>query len=119
MVKVDANEAVHTLSISGKLGFPWGFGRIWFGVSRFGDDYEPSGIYRRRPTRAGQITIRQNFYWPVNTLSPELQANRLTFAQGVAAWQALTEEQKDFWRALPYPENMSGYNRYLSLWLKS
>lgn len=119
MVKVGAFDHGYTLTISRKIGFPWGFGHIWFGVSRFGDDLEQSGIYQRRPTSRGQVFVRENFYWPVNTLSEELELNRMIFAEGVLAWQDLSEEEKNLFRCLTYPRFMSGYNRFLSLWLKA
>lgn len=119
MVKVKADEYGNNLTISQKLGFPWGFGRIWFGVSRYGDSLELSGIYQRRSTKAGQIFVRENFYWPINTLSVELENNRLIFAQGVATWKDMNDEEKEYYRALRQPENMSGYNRFMRLWLRA
>jgi hypothetical protein len=119
MVKVEGLDRVYSLTIGGKFGFPWGFGRIWFGVSRFGDDLQESGVYRRQSTPKGQIIMRENFYWPTNTLTPERELVRLIFAEGVLAWQELSEDDKNIWRALHYPPNMSGYNRFISLWLRA
>ena len=119
MVKVRGIESMATLAISRKIGFPWGYGRIWFGKSHFGDDLVESGIYRRQPTKKGQIFIRENFYWPKNTLSPSLELHRLIFAEGILAWRDLSPEEKNVFRAMKHPRFMSGYNRFLSLWLKA
>lgn len=118
MVKVSGDDRANSFTISKKLGWPWGFGKIWFGVSRFGDDFPLNGIYQRRPTKTGQIFVRENFYWPIDTITAEREAVRLNFANGVSAWQALTDEEKEEYRARQYPLHMSGYNRFLSLWLK-
>ena len=119
MVIVQPNDAFESLTVSKKFGFPWGFGRIWFGVSRFGYSLVQSGIYQKRKGKNGQIFVRENFYWPVDTQTEERDRIRLIFAQGVQTWLDLDLEDKDYFRALHYPTNMSGYNRFMSLWLKA
>lgn len=118
MVKVVGDDRANSLTISKKLGWPWGYGKAWFGISRYGDDFEHSGIYQRRPTKKGQIFVRENFYWPTDTITEDRLAVRIAFATAVAQWQALDEEDKQYYRDLQYPRFMSGYNRFLSLWLK-
>ena len=59
------------------------------------------------------------YTYPYNPKTEPQQAWRTVFGQAVANWQAMTDEQK-----LPYNEwvinkPLSGYNRYISLYLKA
>lgn len=75
-------------------------------------------VYQRRRTWHGII-------W--SAIKPPISAQPGTalqnawkdvFADAVTAWQALTEAQKDIWRAYRYPVHASGYNRFIRAYLK-
>lgn len=119
MSVVDPYEQFYSHTVSRKFGFPHGYGSCMFGVSRYGYDDIRAGIYRRQPSKKGQIFVKNKFYWPVDTITPERLIVRDKLRQGVLAWQALSPEEKAYYNKLQYPTHMSGYNRFLSLWLNS
>lgn len=92
------------------------------GIFPFPDDPVPidiAGIYQIAHGGGKQFTRKLGFYWPKNTYSAIRQANRTKFANGVAAWQGLTEQQKNVYRKNSIGKGMSGYNLFLRLYLQS
>lgn len=118
MVIVDPNDAFHSFDVKKKFGFPNGYGRAWFGISRYGDSNLQSGIYQTRRNRLGQITVKEKFYWPPVNTSTAAMDTKANFADAVAAWQALSDGDKQTYDDLTYPRFMSGYNRFISLYLR-
>jgi len=53
------------------------------------------GIYHRRMTRRGKVSIKMKFYVPTNPQTEPQEANRSKFAAAMSTWMALTEGQKD------------------------
>lgn len=88
------------------------FGKVAFGPPEF------RGIYQRQPTASGQIVRKLKLYEPTNPQTETQQAWRGVFADAVAAWQSLTDEEKKEYSDLHYPTRMSGYNRFISKYLK-
>jgi len=119
MVVVDLGEEAKAIEIRGALGLPNSFGEIYFGWSEFGDYFEAAGFYQRRPSMKGQVIVRMRHYWPTNNQHEAQQVWRGVFADGVDAWKALTNEQKEIWRKLKYPRNMLGFHRFMRYYLKS
>jgi hypothetical protein len=121
-----------------------GFGLSYLGISKYGLEYdtilvcwrdalfalqargkldgvppEIRGIYQQRMTRKGKRTIKMKMYAPTNPQTVLQQTNRQKFADAVIAWQALTNEEKNVYNQLKYPDQMSGYNKFISQYLKS
>lgn len=119
MVIVTPDEAFLSFDAKRKFGWPNGYGLAVYGYSRYGDNNPLAGVYQTYHGKDGLITVRKKFYWPSNPSSSLVDARRAVFADGVAAWQALTSLQKKSYDDLTSPSNMSGYNRFLRLYLKS
>jgi hypothetical protein len=104
-----------------------GYGLSIFGVSLYGDESgaggsEPiiqDGMYQMRTCKEGKIPIRMKLYDYVITNTEAQQIQRQKYADGVLAWQGLTNPQKLLYneraKSLPY----SGYNLFLKEYLNS
>jgi len=85
-------------------GFPLGLSaRKSIGLTVAGQLTRVTFRVRRNNGAAGGIAGEvyqecMTYYTPSNPQTPAQQANRATFTAGVAAWQALTENQKDVYR---------------------
>lgn len=94
-----------------------------FSVVAFGkiehENPEIEGIYQRQPTQSGQIVRKLKLYEPTNPRTEKQQAWRGTFADGVQAWQNLTEAEKSVYNKEAEGKKMSGYNLFLSNYLSS
>lgn len=102
------------------FGISWQpFGSAIFGDVLFGDYLLLSGIYQMRMCEEGKIPIRLKSYNFKITNTEAQQIQRQKYADGVLAWQGLTNEEK-----LPYNERAkslpySGYNLFLKEYLNS
>ncbi len=82
--------------------------------------YSPRGwVYQRARTWHGCIirAIR-----PPISVQPRTSAqtgNEVLFAEAVAEWQAMSQGQQDVYKKWRYPAKASGYNRFLSWYLRS
>lgn len=77
------------------------------------------GIYQVR-TRFGRRTqVKEKFYTPTNPQTPAQQANRQKFANGVTAWNNLTDQQKAVYNEKAKRENFYGYNIFMREYLLS
>lgn len=118
MAVVEPIEALISVESIQKFGLPNLFGWLRFGWSQFGDSNPYSGYYQTRPAKKGRIIVKMKPYWPVQNPGPAEQARRANFAAGVAAWQALDTESKQNYNNMQYPSGQSGFNRFMSLWLR-
>jgi hypothetical protein len=75
-------------------------------------------VYREYASPTGRITVRQRYVISENPQTTPQQENRGKFRDGVHAWQALTMTEQVVWNKINYPENMSGYNRFLRKYMK-
>lgn len=81
--------------------------------------FHPYGwVYEMRRTWHGMQATARRFVYPPNPNTIYQQANRGKFGSAVAAWQALTPAQKGVYNALKYPPRMSGYNKFLRLYMR-
>lgn len=119
MVVVDLGVEGKIIEIRGAIGRPNCFGETYFGWSDFGDENDFAGFYQRRPRATGQIIVKMKHYWPTNRQHKDQQVWRGVFADGVAAWQSLTDEQKLEWKQKKYPRNMLGFHRFMRQYLKT
>lgn len=100
MTKVLSPDTLCSAICYKKFGNSNGFGNIIFGFSFFGEDNEYAGIYRRRPGPNGVTVVKTRFYRsPVsNTAAQDIQ--RTKYASAVAAWKALSDEEREAWRVI-------------------
>lgn len=82
------------------------------------------GIYQQRIRRKGFWTktwqprgkksnFKMKFYTPFNPRTPAQQANRQKLADAVAAWQALTPEQKQWYNVEARGRTWDGYRYFI------
>lgn len=71
------------------------------------------GIYQIRHTLKGPRVIRMKFYTPTNPQTVPQQANRTKFANAMAAWQSLTEEEKGVYRKRAKKRSMFGWGLFI------
>lgn len=117
MAFVNSKDSVYSLRVRGKFGEPNGFGRIIFGWSIFGTHDDRAGYYQYRHTKKGKKLVVTKHYWCENKRTEPQQFNRGKFSLAVLAWQNLTLEEKAIYNKLKYPANMTGYNRFLRLYM--
>lgn len=96
-----------------------GYGNAVFGVNIFADLILLSGIYRTDNVTGVTKYYREPFYITKNPRYAPQQANRQKYADGVLAWQGLTEEQKNQYNEKAKGKRMSGYNLFLKEYLLS
>jgi len=77
------------------------------------------GIYQVRTRWGGFVQVKEVFYTPTNPQTGPQQAWRLIFSQGVAAWQALSEEEKEEYRARADYFSFTGFNLFMREYLLS
>lgn len=118
------------LTIRKKLGKALHYGRKIYGVPQYGDtepmslskngeETSPFGIYSMRSIEGKQEIQKKDFYVPYNPRTAEQQAWRSDFADAVASWQSLTNEEKKEYNSKAQGKKMSGYNLYISNYLRS
>lgn len=123
-------ENVPCMKITKRLGRPQLFGWVMFGWSLFGDSNEACGVYQQRRRRAGNyenwhiadpkpLDFFQKPAWPINPQYENQQIWRGSFADAVAAWQALTAEQKMAYNRAATKMSRCGYHLFISKYLKS
>jgi len=100
------------------------FGFNVYGQRTYGDFKYPGvkpfyGVYQKRAGINGTITVKEKFYIPLNKQTVPQQANRSKFADAIAAWQALTDSQKEEYNKRVAHKNFSGYNLFISEYLFS
>lgn len=112
-----SGKTTPSFAIHGKLGRGTGYGFARRGNGVYGEDVAVGGIYQKRvtgynqdgrlPGRARrQYFVRMRNYRPTNPQTVEQQANRGTFADAVAAWQAMSVEER-----APYVKRATRKNR--------
>ena len=80
--------------------------------------FKAYAIYQRRHVWHGLICIKEHYYKPTNKPSPAQLACRYSFTSGVRAWQKLEDQDKEVYNNYDYPEQMSGFNRFLHYYLR-
>ena len=131
----------YSLKTRKKLGIAYTYGQRIYGKLRYGIE-EPIlgeaqygiriysdtkygnakgffGIYRVLSVLGKQVVQKREFYIPSNPQSGPQQSNRQKITDGVAAWQALTDEQKDVYNERAKYKKLSGYNLFLREYLLS
>jgi len=83
------------------------------GNCELGDSILFSGFFRSRMFKYKRSYERLRYYIPKNPRYIPQQANRQKMADAVAAWQALTSEQKALYNKNAIGKRFSGYNLFI------
>jgi hypothetical protein len=78
-----------------------------------------AGIYQRKVTKRGKETSRMKFYYPTNPRTKKQQAWRAVFRAGKAAWDSLTEIQKESYNRRAIRLKFTGYNLFQREYLRT
>jgi len=124
------HNEIPALAIRGRAGVGSGLGFMVCGRARLGNSIPGGGIYRRGlsgynqntdnpSTRRKTIIVKMREYAPTNPRSIAQQTNRGKFADAIAAWQALTDEQKHDYNQRVKRRGLDGYRLFISEYLKS
>jgi hypothetical protein len=62
---------------------------------------------------------RRRWVYPADPKTPAQLARRNKFAQGVATWQMMSDEQRKAWKAQAKNHNYSTFNAFLSAYMRS
>ena len=130
MPEVVGVEKLLTILPNKRFGKHRCYGRGMFAFSEYGVDeivcfpdrdvpIEFSGIYRRDNVSGKVKHYREPYMIPYNPRTVSQQANRQILADGVLAWQGLTEEQQNQYNINAKGKHMSGYNLFLREYLLS
>ena len=74
--------------------------------------------YQRRRTWHGIIYAAMKPPISVQPNTPAQQAGKTKFANSILAWQTLSDLEKGVWNSYSYPKRPSGYNRFISAYMK-
>ena len=113
------HEKVSAFQLRGQLGRCGAFGELNFGWSYFGDPYDEQGVYQIRHDRNGQKTVRLRSYRSMDPMTPAQLANRLKFSLAMAAWQALTPEQRLAYNQNSRKRGMFGWGYFIREYFKN
>ena len=100
-------------SVRGKVGTSSANGRYLLGVSFLGNQDDSHGIYQNRSRQSGRSVVLMRNSRPTNPRSVAQQANRQKFADGMAAWSALTDEQRLAYNKSARRRQMFGWGWFL------
>jgi len=95
------------------------FGNTTLGVDKFANILLLSGIYRTDNVTGKTRVYREPFYITKNPRYAPQQANRQKYADGITAWQLLTDEQKEIYNKRAIGKRMFGYHLFLKEYLLS
>lgn len=108
----------NALEIRRIIGKPNGLGQQFLGLTLLGDDSPYAGVYQKRPRKKGQIFVKMKFHYPNDPRTSAQITQRTKFANAISSWQGLTIEQKSVYNRLQYPPRMTGFNRYIRLYMR-
>jgi hypothetical protein len=118
MAVIGWKERAYSLGVRGKIGKPDTVGDFWLGYSDLGYQNKFSGIYQSRPRKTGRIHVKMKYCIPPQPRTTKQQGGRIKFALAVDSWNNLPFENQVVWNKKRYPYHMSGYNRFISNYLK-
>ncbi len=119
MAIIEPGETIIGHKIRKKLGQTSVYGCHQYGRFYYGEDDDHYGVYLVRRGVAGQLIIKRRFAFGTNPQTVPQQANRQVYADGVVAWQNLTDEQKSVYNDNAKRKGFSGYNLFLREYLLS
>lgn len=116
---LSAAERFQTFDIRKKLGFSGGYGRLRYGIARFGYYKLQAGIWQMRQTLQGKIPVNMRFYRPTNPQTMTQEANRAKFSAAMSAWQSLTDSEKEAYNVRAKKRGWFGRNLYIREYYQS
>lgn len=119
MARLTTAQKLISQQTRGRFGRPSTYGRAHFGFNLLGADDSLSGIYKIAQFKEGRAVSLRPFHWPKNPRTEAQQANRSKFADGVTQYRALTPEQLAVINKVGQRLGMTGYNYFLSKYLRS
>lgn len=130
MPEIKGIDKLLSFSPSKRCGKHREYGRGMFAFSLFGEEDEfiessggkkiyTTGIFRRDNVTGEVKYYREPYYTPKNPRTVSQQNNRQKMTDGVAAWQALTDDQKSQYNKNAIGKRLSGYNLFLKEYLLS
>jgi hypothetical protein len=119
MVVVTINQGLLSDDFRGKFGEPVFFGGAIFGKSRWGDNEHRAGVYQKQMGAKKKVLSLHRDNFPTNNRTENQQAWRAVFHDGKIAWDALDTETKQEYNSMRYLPGQSGFNRFMSKYLKA
>ena len=88
---------------------------IWkkFNPPSQNDFFNMRGVWQRRHTKRGIVSVKMKLYSPTNPRTTLQQANRQRFADAMAAWKNLTNEQKAVYNKRAKRQQLFGWNVFI------
>lgn len=117
-MRADGIMKLYSLDSRGKFGRGGGFGRVTFSYNFFGFYSIFSGIYSKKYYFGEPYISKMKFYRPTNPRTERQQNWRAIFATGKTLWDSLSAEEKEYYRKRGRNEKMTGYNFFMSNYLK-
>jgi hypothetical protein len=108
-------ELMHSLVVLGKLTFAPTDPVLPYGTYVIQRVEPGTGNVTADPTLSLQI---RRHVMPVDPNTEAQQVNRNKVRLAVTAWHALGADDKARWRTIGSPRNITGFNAYLSAWLR-
>lgn len=126
----ERGEVMAGLEQRGKMCYSSGYGFATLGITRAGEATHAGGIYQRRikgyNNKTGKPSggnehyfVKMRSYAPTNPRTEAQQANRAKMAAACAAWQQLTNEQKNVYNAKARKYGRVGRQYFISETLKN
>ena len=109
----------HAVSVRRKWDSRSYYGASAYGKTRYESNDGFPGIYQQRKCKEGKLTILMKFYEPTNPQTVIQQANRTKLANGVIAWQSLTDNQKAIYNNRAKGKPLTGYNLFIKEYMIS
>lgn len=117
-------KATPAIAIAGNIGRGSGYGFARRGDGAFGEPQGVGGIYQRRWTGYNQhgyipgkkkraYYVRMRFYRPTNPRTELQQAGRTKFQEAVAAWQGMSDAQREPYKRRAVKKSRRGRNLFI------
>lgn len=118
-MRADGELKMYSDDARGKYGRGGGFGRIALGYNFFGFYSIFSGIYSKKYYYGKPYISKMKFYRPKNNQLEKQQIWRGVFRDGHNVWLTFDLETKMYWRKRAKNCNMTGFNKFMSEYLKT
>lgn len=102
-----------------RVGFVNELGSSFCGFVFAGDFSDWFGLYQYYNIYGRKGYVNKLMHWPYNPQSISQQANRTIFADAVAAWPTLTDDQKAYWHSRAKNLRNHARNVFISDYLKT
>ena len=80
-------------------------------------DYTPHGWWIHKEYKTYKVVAK--YYYPTNPQTGLQQGQRALLANAVSYWQNFEDGEKQHYNSMKLPKYMSGYNRYIRMYLNA